>query len=250
MAAAARAGPNPIPMTLFPEDQKFLTRLASSGFRPQVIFDIGASNGVWSDTISAIYPEASFHMFEPLAEHVEFYRADLVERLRRRPNLTLHPVALGDSDGMTRVYVAHDGFGSTILDRDDTPEVRQVVQKVVEVPKRRLDSYVERHRLPRPQIMKLDCQGAEEIILESAAECVQHAEVLLIETWLTREYGPRTPLLTEIVAWLRRRGFALVGFGEQFIDRRGCLYSVDAFFVSERALESDWTRVLRRPAGD
>ena len=88
------------------------------------------------------------------------------------------------------------------LDRDDIPEAKRAVKRVVDVPKYRLDAYIEHKRLPLPDVMKLDCQGAEEVILEGAVDCLRTADVVLLETWLTREYGPRTPLLTEIVAFL------------------------------------------------
>jgi hypothetical protein len=41
--------------------------LREAGVRPPVIFDIGAANGMWSAPIDQIFPEAAFHLFEPLA---------------------------------------------------------------------------------------------------------------------------------------------------------------------------------------
>jgi hypothetical protein len=39
----------------------------TAGFDPKVIFDIGASNGEWSRIISEVFPNAVYHLFEPLA---------------------------------------------------------------------------------------------------------------------------------------------------------------------------------------
>ena len=68
--------------------------------------------------------------------------------------------------------------------------------------------------------MKLDVQGAERLILKGGEQTLQHADVLFLETWLQRAYGPDTPLLTEMIEFLEQAGFALVDFGEQFRDER------------------------------
>jgi hypothetical protein len=62
------------------------------------------------------------------------------------------------------------------------------------------------------------------------------AKVLFLETWLTRGYGPDTPLLTEMIDFLTPAGFTLVDLGEQFRDERHRVYSVDAVFFSDELL--------------
>ncbi len=86
--------------------------------------------------------------------------------------------------------------------------------------------------------MKLDVQGAERLILSGGYRTVRKADVLFLETWLTRGYGPETPLLTEMIDFLEEAGFTLVDLGEQFRDERRRVYSVDAVFYSDRLLSS------------
>ncbi len=104
-------------MELFTHESQTLQRLGAEGYKPRVIYDIGASNGVWSDTIALAVPHAEYHLFEPLAEAVPFYRKDLFERMARRPNFHLHAVGLADHSGAAEMFATHDGFGSSILDR-------------------------------------------------------------------------------------------------------------------------------------
>ncbi len=87
--------------------------------------------------------------------------------------------------------------------------------------------------MPPPEVIKLDVQGAERLILFGGRGVVQNASVLFIETWLTRGYGPATPLLTEMINLLAQLGFRLVGLGEQFKGERGRVYSVDAVFFGD-----------------
>jgi len=217
-------------MELFSHESRTLRTLLQQGYEPSVVYDIGASNGVWSDTIALTLPEAEYYLFEPLAESVPFYRSDLKERLARRPKFHLHAVALSDHSGTAEMFATHDGWGSSILDRGPIPEVKELVR----VPLNTLDELVQEKRLPKPDIMKLDVQGAERLILKGGEQTLQHADVLFLETWLKRAYGADTPLLTEMIEFLEHAGFALVDFGEQFRDERGRLYSLDAVFFSER----------------
>ncbi|MGA7234714.1 MAG: FkbM family methyltransferase [Bryobacteraceae bacterium] len=219
-------------MELFTHETQTLRRLEAEGYQPRVIYDIGASNGVWSDTIALTVPDAEYHLFEPLAEAVPFYRRDLLERMARRPNFRLHAVGLADHGGTAEMFATHDGFGSSILDRGAIPEVKERVS----VPLYRLDEFVEQQSLPSPNVIKLDVQGAERLILSGGSHTVRNADVLFMETWLTRGYGPETPLLTEMIEFLEDAGFTLVELGEQFRHEHGAVYSVDAVFYSAALL--------------
>jgi FkbM family methyltransferase len=221
-------------MELFTHETKTLQTLKDQAYLPAVIFDIGASNGVWSDTIALTLPEAEYHLFEPLADAVPFYERDLRERLDRHPNFHLHAVALSDHAGTAEMFTTHDGFGSSILDRGQVPEIKELVQ----VPLFALDQFAREHNLPNPDVIKLGVQGAERLILTGGRQTMLAANVLFLETWLTRGYGPDTPLLTEMIDFLGSEGFTLVELGEQFRDQRRRLYSVDAVFFSERFISS------------
>ena len=223
-------------MELFAQEKKVLADLKAKGYEPAVIYDVGASNGVWSDCISSVLPNAEFHLFEPLSEVLDFYKADLQSRMQRLRNLHLHPIALGDVNETAEMFVAVDGFGSSLRDRGEIPEVKARVS----VPKYRLDSYVAEKRLPPPDVIKIDSQGYEDVILKGAGDLLKGVKVLLLETWLQRGYGPNTPLLWEIMELLRAQGFSLVRFGECFFDDKHRLYSVDAFFFAESFLQAFW----------
>lgn len=220
---------------LFGADQRFLGRLRRQGFRARVIYDVGASTGVWSETMLGIFPDARCHLFEPLAYH-PLFAAALQQRLERVPNLALHAIAVGDRDAEQTIAVAEDGFGSSLNDRGDLPLIRE--RRSVAV--RRLDSYVREQSLEPPDIVKIDTQGFEAAVLRGGEETIRHAGALLVETWLERDYGPGTPLLPEIIAALKPLGLTLVDFGESFRDESGRLYSVDAFFLAGRLAEKFW----------
>lgn len=221
----------------------FLRLLGQAGIGPGVVYDIGASTGVWSEAVVGVLPAAEFHLFEPLAELAESYHADLDNRRRRFPSFHVHPVALGRRDGRQRLYVTKDLYGSSLLDRGALPEVLAVIAETLDVAVRSLDSFQQEHSLPAPDLIKADCQGAELAILAGAERCLSSCRALLLETWLSREYGPATPLLSEVSEWLGERGFSLVGLGETFLDSQHRIYSVDSYFISDAAIGAVWPDV-------
>ncbi len=212
----------------FPNELRTLGELKSQGFRPQVIFDIGASSGIWSEEMLEVCPSARYHLFEPLADHADIYKTDLPGRLALRRNLTLHPIALGETNGTVEMLMFRDAYGSSMLDAG----YEVAVDRRVSVPLFRLDDYVEKHGLPLPQVIKIDCQGAELKILRGGLNALRNTQVVFLETWLKRCYGPDTPLLHEVIEMLEGFGFSLMQFGDVFHDEQKRLYSVDAVFYS------------------
>jgi FkbM family methyltransferase len=218
---------------LFPDDLRILRRLAASGYTPKVIYDIGASNGIWTDIISQSLKGTQFHMFEPLADHISFYEADLKKRLQRMDGLVLHKIALGEKDEEVNIGIYGDGWGSSIL---ASASNNSKVVKEVKVKKYALDGYVSSQDLPQPNLVKIDCQGFERPILHGGQKVIADADVLFMETWFQRAYSGENALISEIIVEANKLGFSLVELGERFFDEKHRLYSVDAFFFSERLL--------------
>jgi len=183
--------------------------------------------------IGNVFPQAAFHLFEPLAKVNEGFAWDLESQVRNHPNFALHEVALGAQCKQVTMCVHPDGVSSTTLDMGGHPEY----QTRRSVPQHTLDQYVHDHGLALPDLIKLDTQGAEAAILSRAERCLQQASVVFAETWFIRGYGPQTPLITELVAALDRHGFELVELGYRFYDGNHRLYGCDAFFLKRSFLE-------------
>lgn len=208
------------------DEMRIFSLLSDVGFKPATVFDIGASNGAWSALISRIFPEANFHLFEPLANVLPDYEHGLLWQIQTHPTFTLHPVALGGADKTVTMRLHADGFSSTTLNLTAHPEYKNTLR----VPQYRLDSFVEKHHLPLPEVLKLDTQGAERLILGKATTCLKHASVVFAESWLCRGYGPETPLLFELQDLLNDLDYDLVELGHRFYDASHRLYGCDAFF--------------------
>ena len=215
------------PQEFAADEIRVFSLLANTGFRPGTVYDIGAANGTWATLISNVFPDASFHMFEPLAEVLPAFARDLKWQMETHPGFRLHAVALGSANKKVKMRLHRDAYSSTTLDMGSHPDY----QESCEVTQYRLDDYAQTFRLPLPDILKLDAQGSERAILSEASACLAHATIVFAETWFCRGYGPETPLLSELQGLLDRADYELVELGYRFYDNMHRLYGCDAFFL-------------------
>jgi FkbM family methyltransferase len=220
-------------MTFAQRDREILGLLKRLEFRPRTIFDIGASNGWWSALIAQVFSDAHYHLFEPLIDHIPEYRAAITTQLRKFPNFTLHKVALGGHSGETTMSVFPNPLASTTLPIKGLPDVRQIP-----VPTRALDQLAREMKVPAPDIMKIDVQGAELDILMGARQMLPEVSVILAECWLWRGYDHHTPTLMELAHWVSGFGFCLWDFGDPYRDPDGVLTTIDCFFLNRNLMAS------------
>jgi FkbM family methyltransferase len=208
-----------------------LALLKRQGWNPQTIFDVGASDGAWSKFIVPLFPEARYELFEPGVDAYERYGRGMQRRLKAHPNFHLHKTALGSAPGKITLHADEHFVGGTTLAID--PAIPGFTR--YEVPVTTIDDVVARGQAPIPNLVKIDVQGGELDILKGAEQTLPHVEVLHLELWLTRGYGPKTPLLVEVALWLRERGFDLRDFADCYRNPEGVRCTQDCVFVNRRS---------------
>jgi FkbM family methyltransferase len=205
-------------------EKSLFRRLNQIGAAPAVVYDIGASNGFWSAIVSDGLPPAEHHLFEPLWDHPS-YGQHLQQNLKDHPLWKLHRVALAKVNGTATIRIDQNATSSTILDMGDMPWERR------EVDQYRLDDYVAKNGLRFPNAVKMDTQGSEHLILSGGKETIAKADILIVESWLYRGYGPSTPLLGEIIDIAASMGFFVLETGGHYQDEEGRMQSIDLFFA-------------------
>jgi FkbM family methyltransferase len=220
------------------EIRQVFQRLSNLGYHPQVIFDIGASNSGWSCYIKKVLPLAEFYLFEPLIDYCSEYREFIEKTLVMYPSFHLHKIALGEKSGDTTINVFADSVvSSTALDMTSTG----IKTIPVPVPMFTLDEAITSLNLPIPQVIKIDTQGSELSILKGAQKTLASVDILVLECWLYRGYGPDTPLLTEIADWLLPFNFRLWDVVEPYRNEQGVLATLDCVFVNTKSgITPDW----------
>ena len=117
-------------------------------------------------------------------------------------------VALGAEDGGVRAFHvprAGDVTGASLYVENTTHYAEPNLQ-VREVATARLDTLVAREKLPAPDLVKIDVQGAEFEVLAGASATLLRTSALMVEVSLV-DYNKRAPLMAEVIAAVDRMGF-------------------------------------------
>jgi len=129
-----------------------------------VIFDIGANIGITSTYYSDIFPNGVIHSFEPNPDTL--MRCE--KNTRNHSNITLNKVALSKSVG-------------SVLFEDNGGTSSHISDKGIRVQTNTLDQYVKDCRIKHIDLMKIDVEGAEEMVLEGGIDSLPIVDNIILE---------------------------------------------------------------------
>lgn len=200
-----------------------LKNLKKAGYRPTVVYDIGAYEGYWTKDFLEIYPDVAIYMFEA-QEKKEAHLQAITAAL---PNAHYAIALLGEVDGRAVSFV----------EEETSSHVRQ--SGAAENPPNRktssLDALAESRSWPLPDFLKLDVQGFELEVLKGAQKALEAASFCLLEVSLL-DLGDSPPLLAEVVQFMRQRQFQAYDI-PHFIRRPydKALWQIDLLFVKSNS---------------
>ena len=138
-------------------------------------FDVGANVGFFTLVASrSVGHSGSLHAFEARSDI-----ARVAQRNLRRNGLSgeVLNVAVGDSDGTVELFVADHPGGSTI-ERSQAASIgrTEIVQQVT------IDRLVASGRLPIPNVVKIDVEGAEPAVIRGMSTTLrEHRPIVIFE---------------------------------------------------------------------
>ena len=196
-----------------------LTRLKRRGVEIEVVYDIGAHVGRWTKSVRPSLPGARFFLFEANETHEAALRATgdpyFIATLSSEPKVVDFYAIGGQGDSYFREQ--------TELYRDVSPQRRQTTT---------LDDLVATHRLPRPDLIKVDVQGAELDVLRGGLGALESAKVVLLECPVAR-YNEGAPAIDDYLRFMDAHGFTPIELVDR-IRRNGGILQVDVLFARLR----------------
>lgn len=177
---------------------KRIEHLKNLRFYPDVIFDVGASNGRWTRKCLKIYPEARFFCFEPLEKN----NSALASLCIDHPNVHYWQGCLGSQQGTAILNV--DGNGSSIL----TGHWGNPYGTQVEINVKTIDNLIEQNKCLQPDLIKLDVQGYELEVLKGAVTTLNNVQAIITEISFFH-FQEDMPILHEVVGQLMTYGFVV-----------------------------------------
>lgn len=184
----------------------YLRQLKDSGFTPKTIYDVGACVLHWTNEAKQIWPESTIIAFEAMPS---------CEFLYKENNMTYHVGVLSDVSGKTVEFYQNDqhpGGNSYYIENSDinansafyfNETHRHTYQTVT------LDAVFRLKQLPKPELLKMDVQGAELDVLRGAEEVLESVEHVILELQSV-EYNKGAPLREIVIEYMYTMGFELV----------------------------------------
>lgn len=203
-----------------------MRRLARKGYKPDFIFDVGASTGVWSDTVRRVFPAARSILVEPVPDrYPQWY-------YQKNRDFEIVPAAASNMEGKVTFQVSHDLYGSSLLQPQDDR-----IYQPVEVSVTTLDSIRRKKNITGRGVLKIDVQFAEHLVLEGAVDLLRQVDFLALELTLKRAL-PEARTFLEMVQDLECRGFHyLDDIGDWRSPQSGALEQKDVIFASTAVLK-------------
>jgi FkbM family methyltransferase len=142
--------------TYEPEQTQAFQRVIKPG---DIVYDVGAHYGYYTLLSSILAgPTGKVFAFEPSPANIARLQAHL--RANGCANVSVEELALSDAEGTAR-FDNQTGSGTAHLSSQGSIEVRTAT----------LDSLGS--RLPPPQVVKIDCEGAEVMVLEGGEKTLR-----------------------------------------------------------------------------
>ena len=179
-----------------------LKKLKNKNYTPQIIFDIGAYQGVWTDHMLNIYPNSEYYLFEA----IPYAKLDKFNDVN---NIFVHKdVILSDKQKVVNWYQGLNTGDSihkenSILYKDIKPIIKQAID---------LNSYITKNQLFVNKnlsniFIKIDCQGSEIDILKGSTNILPYTDFILIEMPFFGIYNENVPNFKEHIDYLDSIGF-------------------------------------------
>jgi FkbM family methyltransferase len=204
-----------------------LRSMRERGLKLDMAIDGGAAEGAWARLFKQVYPEAQVLCVEP--------RDDVQEKLaavaRELGGIQIAKTLIGEKPGEVEFFRHAEQSsmlpvsGGAVGGGGGAIPVRERVDTI--------DNLVAALKLPPPDFIKLDLQGAELAALRGATAALRSVQALVVEVSFIPIYQG-APLVAEVVASMAGWGFRLYdicGLWHRPLD--GALAQGDFLFVRE-----------------
>jgi FkbM family methyltransferase len=188
-------------MDLMPKEHK--DYLKNMDYKPKVVYDIGASTLHWTRAAKDAWPNADMVLFDAFMP---------AEFLYKENGYRYGMGVLTDKDDRVLDFFVNDDHpaGNSYFRENSDVNPTAVPYRKDTVFGLTLDTVVARNKFPKPDLIKMDVQGAETDILKGATKTLKGVKHLILELQKV-EYNKGAPLENEAIAFVESLGFKLVG---------------------------------------
>lgn len=202
--------------------------LRQQGF--QTVIDIGANVGQFALFCRELYPDAHIRSFEPLDDCWKTFDSIF----RNDDRVQLFRYGIGPNDCDTLINVTNENDSSSILAPATTQSeiFGTKVRTSKQIKLRRLSSLLRKEEILPSALLKIDVQGFELEVLKGCEDLLDCFRTIYVEASYVELYEHQ-PLVSEVIEFLRTRGFQIRGVFNQHVDKS--MGALQADFLFEKA---------------
>jgi len=216
-----------------------MRRLQGQGYQPDFVIDVGASHGIWSFTVSQLFPEARYLLVDPLTSQYEQSARDYF--IGNIPIAELLQVAVSNEEGRLNLQVSADFYCSSLLNPADLRDY-QPLEVVVTT----IDRIAAEQQISGRGILKIDVQYAEHLVLEGAQAFLPQVDLIIAELSVIR-YDQESLVISEMIHWLDQLGFRYYDeTGEWRSPIDGTLLQKEIVFIRQALLVPETNREIHQ----
>jgi FkbM family methyltransferase len=194
------------------------------------VIDLGSNIGQFTNTISALLPNAKIFSFEPIPSCF----TQLCSSVKKNSNVRTFNLGIGSESGVISFQQSKFSAASSFLIATDKlkesfPHIGE--SNNIDVTIARLDDVVRDLEIGNSLFIKIDVQGYEDKVLAGGEQTIRRSKVIIIETSFEKLYNQQ-PLFHDIYNILVNWGFTYIGNIDQTADPlNGKPLQCDAIFL-------------------
>jgi FkbM family methyltransferase len=208
-----------------------IRRLQKAGVELQVIYDVGAYKGKWTEGLKPhLKKDVHFFLFEPNSK----FDSEL-----RGTGFPVFNVLLSDKPEI-RTFYSQEGSGDSYYPEKSTGNI---AVREMQVQATTLDDLfsIASNGLLLPDLMKIDTQGSEIDILKGSTRVVENLKVLILECPIVK-YNQGAPNIQEYLDFVIKLGFVPFQVIEIHI-LNNAFVQIDIAFISAQVFNTHFGNI-------
>lgn len=213
---------------LYPAFSMFdkIVNLKKKGYYPDTILDIGAHHGNWTNSMSQIYDNSKYYLFEG----IDYPQLD---RFRNQSKFMVYNVILNNKIDTVNWYQMKNTGDSIFREKTHHFTNCDIIRRETID----LHSFISNNDSSilddaEHVLIKIDCQGAEIPILEGAGSILGKTDFIIMEIPLFGQYNEGVPTFLEHITFMDKLGFTTYDIiDNHYIN--GFNMQVDTLFINK-----------------
>ena len=206
-----------------------------------IIFDVGASLGLFIEVYKKMFEKKTIHSFEPIASEAHV----LKEKYKNEKNVFINNCAVGEKEGNVEFNITANSRMSSFKDLIPNTTWLKKFSKIAKVDDRNyitkkistkvitLDDYAEKNNIKNIDILKIDTQGYEDKVLLGAKNLLKNNRIKVIQLEIIFSEIYENPLqIYDVEKILIPNNYKLFGIENNGSLMSNYIFQTDLIYVS------------------